>query len=167
MFKVILVIITISLISCNNNPSSEVRMTTLDYSKINVFLKDSLPHVIEFNAKYNSEFNKWKYIKELDEVKVFFLIDAAQLSYPLNTLKTNIQKIDENNIPELFNSPQIIGRFRVLKTDILKINIDDVSDLNVNTFKNHIKDIVNSYNALVSMMNLEVKKSNEININLD
>jgi len=168
MHRFIIVIVTSFLIiGCNNNSNSEVRITTLDYSNINTFLKDSLPSVVKLDSVFQSEFIKWEYITELNAVETFHIIDPAQLSFPLNLLKTNIQKVDENSIPELFNSPQIIGRLRVLKTDILKINEDDFSDETINIFKNHIKDIVLSYNAFINMMNIEVKKSNEININLD
>jgi len=167
MHRLILIIFCVIFISCNSNPNSEVRITTLDYSNINTFLKDSLPSVVKLDSVFQSEFIKWEYITELNAVESFHIIDPAQLSFPLNLLKTNIQKVDENSIPELFNSPQIIGRLRVLKTDILKINEDDFSDETINIFKNHIKDIVLSYNAFINMMNIEVKKSNEININLD
>jgi len=164
---IIVIVSSFLIIGCNNNSNSEVRITTLDYSNINTFLKDSLPSVVKLDSVFQSEFIKWEYITELNAVESFHIIDPAQLSFPLNLLKTNIQKVDENSIPELFNSPQIIGRLRVLKTDILKINEDDFSDETINIFKNHIKDIVLSYNAFINMMNIEVKKSNEININLD
>ena len=159
MSRFIIVIVSLFLIiGCNNNSNSEVRITTLDYSNINTFLKDSLPSVVKLDSVFQSEFIKWEYITELNAVESFHIIDPAQLSFPLNLLKTNIQKVDENSIPELFNSPQIIGRLRVLKTDILKINEDDFSDETINIFKNHIKDIVLSYNAFINMMNYEAKK---------
>ena len=140
MSRFIIVIVSLFLIiGCNNNSNSEVRITTLDYSNINTFLKDSLPSVVKLDSVFQSEFIKWEYITELNAVESFHIIDPAQLSFPLNLLKTNIQKVDENSIPELFNSPQIIGRLRVLKTDILKINEDDFSDETINIFKNHIK----------------------------
>ena len=45
----------------------------------------------------------------------------------------------------------------------------NISDINKNDFSKILEyaDIINSYNALVNMMNIEVKKSNEININLN
>lgn len=168
MFRFIIAIVcSFLIISCNNNSNSEVRITTLDYSNINTFLKDSLPSVVKLDSVFQSEFIKWEYITELNAVESFHIIDPAQLSFPLNLLKTNIQKVDENSIPELFNSPQIIGRFRVLKTDILKINEDDFSDETINIFKNHIKDIVLSYNAFINMMNYEAKKSDKIDLVID
>ena len=168
MSRFIIVIVSLFLIiGCNNNSNSEVRITTLDYSNINTFLKDSLPSVVKLDSVFQSEFIKWEYITALNAVESFHIIDPAQLSFPLNLLKTNIQKVDENSIPELFNSPQIIGRLRVLKTDILKINEDDFSDETINIFKNHIKDIVLSYNAFINMMNYEAKKSDKIDLVID
>ena len=164
---IIVIVSSFLIIGCNNNSNSEVRITTLDYSNINTFLKDSLPSVVKLDSVFQSEFIKWEYITELNAVETFHIIDPAQLSFPLNLLKTNIQKVDENSIPELFNSPQIIGRLRVLKTDILKINEDDFSDETINIFKNHIKDIVLSYNAFINMMNYEAKKSDKIDLVID
>ena len=164
---IIVIVSSFLIIGCNNNSNSEVRITTLDYSNINTFLKDSLPSVVKLDSVFQSEFIKWEYITELNAVESFHIIDPAQLSFPLNLLKTNIQKVDENSIPELFNSPQIIGRLRVLKTDILKINEDDFSDETINIFKNHIKDIVLSYNAFINMMNYEAKKSDKIDLVID
>ena len=164
---IIVIVSSFLIIGCNNNSNSEVRITTLDYSNINTFLKDSLPSVVKLDSVFQSEFIKWEYITELNAVESFHIIDPAQLSFPLNLLKTNIQKVDEKSIPELFNSPQIIGRLRVLKTDILKINEDDFSDETINIFKNHIKDIVLSYNAFINMMNYEAKKSDKIDLVID
>lgn len=167
MYRLILIIFCVIFISCNSNPNSEVRVTTLDYSVLKTFLNDSLPSILVFDKKYISEFEKWTNILLINSVQKIPLTDPNQLIFPINLLKTDIQKIDVQEIPSQFNSPQIIGRFRVLKTDILKINGDEISNENISIFKSHIKDIINSYNALVNMMNIEVKKSNEININLD
>jgi hypothetical protein len=49
----------------------------------------------------------------------------------------------------------------VLKTDVLKINIDDLSSENSRIFKTHLKDIINSYNAFVNTMNLEVSQKDD------
>ena len=38
-------------ISCNSNPNSEVRVTTLDYSVLKTFLNDSLPSTLVFDKK--------------------------------------------------------------------------------------------------------------------
>ena len=72
-----------------------------------------------------------------------------------------------SNLPAVLNHPQIIGRFRVLKTDILKIDVDNFSIENLKIFKNHLIDIIDSYNAFVNTMNLEVIKDKSIDFSED
>ena len=101
MHRLILIIFCVIFISCNSNPNSEVRITTLDYSNINTFLKDSLPSVVKLDSVFQSEFIKWEYITELNAVESFHIIDPAQLSFPLNLLKTNMHL---SNLPSKYNS---------------------------------------------------------------
>ena len=165
--KLFRLLIVLLIIGCSSNNQSVSNTSSLDYDVLDSFIKDSLPSTLDLDTNYSEVFEQWKDINLINTVKKIPLIESKQLNFPINLLKTDIQKIDVQEIPSHFNSPQIIGRFRVLKTDILKINGDEISNENISIFKSHIKDIINSYNALVNMMNIEVKKSNEININLD
>ena len=132
--------LSLILVSCSNNNQKKVKINyTIDYTELDNFIKDSLPVTLDLDSAYYQTFNKWKDISLINSVKKIPFVDSRQLSFPIN----------------------------LLKTDILKINGDEISDENISIFKSHIKDIINSYNALVNMMNIEVKKSNEININLD
>ncbi len=158
LFKLLIVLLIIGC-SSNNQPVSNT--SSLDYNALDSFIKDSLPSTLNLDINYSDVFEQWKDINLINTVKKIPLIESKQLNFPINLLKTDILKINDKNIPHALNHPQVIGRFRVLKTDILKINIDDLSFENSKTFRKHLKDIVNSYNALVKTMNLEVSQKDD------
>ena len=156
MHRLVLIIFCVIFISCNSNPKSEVRVTTLDYSVLKTFLNDSLPSTLVFDKKYISEFEKWTNILLINSVQKIPLTDPNQLIFPINLLKTDIQKIDVQEIPSQFNSPQIIGRFRVLKTDkeIITKSKDDLekkfSELNIRVIE--IDDALSETKRIISKL---------------
>ena len=158
LFKLLIVLLIIGC-SSNNQPVSNT--SSLDYNALDSFIKDSLPSTLNLDINHSDIFDQWKDINLINTVKKIPLIESKQLNFPINLLKTDILKINDKNVPHALNHPQIIGRFRVLKTDILKINIDDLSFENSKTFKKNLKDIINSYNAFVNTMNLEVSQKDD------
>ena len=159
--KLFRLLIVLLIIGCSSNNQSVSNTSSLDYDVLDSFIKDSLPSTLDLDTNYSDVFEQWKDINLINTVKKIPLIESKQLNFPINLLKTDILKINDKNIPHALNHPQVIGRFRVLKTDILKINIDDLSFENSKTFRKHLKDIVNSYNALVKTMNLEVSQKDD------
>jgi hypothetical protein len=154
------------IIGCSSNNQSVSNTSSLDYDALDSFIKDSLPSTLDLDTNYSDVFEQWKDINLINTVKKIPLIESKQLNFPLNLLKTDILKINDKNVPHTLNHPQVIGRFRVLKTDILKINIDDLSFENSKIFRKHLKDIINSYNAFVNTMNLELsQKDDKITLN--
>ena len=158
LFKLLIVLL---IIGCSSNNQSVSNTSSLDYDVLDSFIKDSLPSTLNLDINYSDVFEQWKDINLINTVKKIPLIESKQLNFPINLLKTDILKINDKNVPHALNHPQIIGRFRVLKTDILKINIDDLSFENSKTFKKNLKDIINSYNAFVNTMNLEVSQKDD------
>ena len=156
LIKVLILFLIVCSCSTNNTPVKTDY--TLDYSKLDSFIKDSLPKTLELDINNYDVFDRWKDISLINSVKKIPLVDSRQLSFPINLLKTDILIINDTNVPFELNHPQIIGRFRVLKTDILKIDLDNLSIDNYKIFQNHLKDIIVSYNAFVNIMNLEVTK---------
>ena len=156
IIKVLILFLIFSSCSTNNNPVKTGY--TLDYSELDSFLKDSLPKTLDLDINNNDIFDRWKDIFLINSVKKIPFVDSRQLNYPINSLKTDILKINDSDVPFELNHPQIIGRFRVLKTDILKIDVDNLSIDNYKTFQSHLKDIIVSYNAFVNIMNLEITK---------
>jgi hypothetical protein len=149
------------IIGCSSNNQSLSNTSSLDYDILDRFIKDSLPSTLDLDINHSDVFDQWKDINLINTVKKIPLIESKQLNFPINLLKTDILKINDKNVPHALNHPQIIGRFRVLKTDILKINIDDLSFENYKTFKKNLKDIINSYNAFVNIMNLELSQKDD------
>ena len=166
MLRIIIISLFIFSCSFSNNPNNSDKFS-IDYDDLKVFLKDSLPVTLDLDSEFLSIYNQWENFSSINTVKKIPLIDAQQLSFPINLLKTDILKIDDNVVPYKMDRPQIIGRFRVLKTDILKINIDDFSSENLELTKSHISDIISSYNALVNTINLELKKTENDDLILD
>ena len=165
LIRLLLFIIIVG--SCSTNKKPVKIDYNLDYSKLDNFIKDSLPKTLELNTNNYDVFEKWKDISLINSVKNIPLVDSRQLSYPLNSLKKDIQKIIDTNVPFELDHPQIIGRFRVLKTDILKIDAENITIENLTIFKNHLIDIIDSYNAFVNTMNLEVNKDKSVNFTED
>ena len=159
--KLFRLLIVLLIISCSSNNQSVSNTSFLDYDALDSFIKDSLPSTLDLDTNYSDVFDQWKDINLINTVKKIPFIESKQLNFPINLLKTDILKINDKNVPHALNHPQVIGRFRVLKTDILKINIDDLSFENSKTFRKHLKDIVNSYNAFVNTMNSEVSQKDD------
>ena len=159
--KLFRLLIVLLIIGCSSNNQSVSNTSFLDYDALDSFIKDSLPSTLDLDTNYSDVFDQWKDINLINTVKKIPLIESKQLNFPINLLKTDILKINDKNVPHALNHPQVIGRFRVLKTDILKINIDDLSFKNSKTFRKHLKDIVNSYNAFVNTINSEVSQKDD------
>lgn len=155
------------LISCSDDKKPVEVFKTIDYKDLNIFVTDSLPSLLEFDKNHTSTFNLWKDISLISSVKNISMSDPRQLNFTLSALKNDIIKINDVNLPTVLNRPQIIGRFRVLKTDILKIDVDNFSIENLKIFKNHLIDIIDSHNAFVNTMNLEVTKDKSVDFSED
>ena len=164
-YKILCFIFILS--SCDTNQKEYNQSIEIDFKELNSFVRDSLPSIIELDENFSDVYEKWDNLSLINSVKNIKLSDPRQLNYNLTALKNDIIKINDKQLPGKLDFPQVIGRFRVLKTDILKINEDDFSDETINIFKNHIKDIVLSYNAFINMMNYEAKKSDKIDLVID
>ena len=165
--KSISVFILCLIIGCSNEKKPIDSYKTIDYKDLNLFVSDSLPSLLDLDKNYNDIFNLWKEISLINSVKNISMSDPRQLNINLLALKNDIIKINDVNIPTVLNHPQIIGRFRVLKTDILKIDADNITIENLTIFKSHLIDIIDSYNAFVNSMNLEVTKDKSIDFSED
>ena len=158
-------VILFLLISCSkNNKKSIPYVENTDYLALNSFIKDSLPELKNLDRDYSNIFNKWKDIEIIISSSKIISSDSKQLFFLLDNLKTEIKKINDKRFYDSFNIPQIIGRFRVYKTNVLKINSNKIDSKNFQTFKNDLKSIVISYNALINMINKiameSIKKTN-------
>ena len=148
------------LFSCQKNEKKKVTISkSIDYANLNSFVQDSLPVFDVLDLNYSKVYLPWKDIETIKKVSEIAKSDTRTLTFFLETLQSDIEKINENQIPKDLNIPQIIGRYRVFKTHVLKINVEKINFENFKLFKSDLKKIVISYNSLLKMINKISKES--------
>ncbi|MAU63764.1 MAG: hypothetical protein CMC38_05400 [Flavobacteriaceae bacterium] len=156
------------LISCSNNSiKNNLKSKSVNYNKLNSFIQDSLPSILTLNQNFNQIFDPWQGLKTVESTSKILSSDSRTLTYFLESLKLELTKINDKQIPGKLNVPQVIGRFRVYKTEVLKINSNKIDLKNIQKFKENLKKIIISYNALISMMNKIAGESLESNENME
>ena len=148
------------LFSCQKNEKKKDTISkSIDYTNLNSFVQDSLPVFDVLDLNYSKVYLLWKDIETIKKASEITKSDPRTLTFFLETLQSDIEKINENQIPNELNIPQVIGRFRVFKTHVLKINAEKINFKNFNLFKSDLKKIVISYNSLLKMINKISKES--------
>ena len=160
MNKFFWIFVVFLLFSCQKNEKKKVTISkSIDYANLNSFVQDSLPVFDVLDLKYSKVYLLWKDIETIKKVSEIVKSDPRTLTFFLETLQSDIEKINENQIPKDLNIPQIIGRYRVFKTHVLKINVEKINFENFKLFKSDLKKIVISYNSLLKMINKISKES--------
>ena len=148
------------LFSCQKNEKKKDTISkSIDYANLNSFIQDSLPVFDVLDLNYSKVYLLWKDIETIKKASEITKSDPRTLTFFLETLQSDIEKINEDQIPNELNIPQVIGRFRVFKTHVLKINSEKINFENFNLFKSDLKKIVISYNSLLKMINKISKES--------
>ena len=148
------------LFSCQKNEKKKDTISkSIDYTNLNSFVQDSLPVFDVLDLNYSKVYLLWKDIETIKKASEITKSDPRTLTFFLETLQSDIEKINENQIPNELNIPQVIGRFRVFKTHVLKINVEKINFENFKLFKSDLKKIVISYNSLFKMINKISKES--------
>ena len=148
------------LFSCQKNEKKKDTISkSIDYTNLNSFVQDSLPVFDVLDLNYSKVYLLWKDIETIKKASEITKSDPRTLTFFLETLQSDIEKINEDQIPNELNIPQVIGRFRVFKTHVLKINSEKINFENFNLFKSDLKKIVISYNSLLKMINKISKES--------
>jgi hypothetical protein len=160
MNKFFWIFVVFLLFSCQKNEKKKVTISkSIDYANLNSFVQDSLPVFDVLDLKYSKVYLLWKDIETIKKVSEIVKSDPRTLTFFLETLQSDIEKINENQIPNELNIPQVIGRYRVFKTHVLKINVEKINFENFKLFKSDLKKIVISYNSLLKMINKISKES--------
>ena len=160
MNKFFWIFVVFLLFSCQKNEKKKVTISkSIDYANLNSFVQDSLPVFDVLDLNYSKVYLPWKDIETIKKVSEIVKSDPRTLTFFLETLQSDIEKINENQIPKDLNIPQIIGRYRVFKTHVLKINVEKINFENFKLFKSDLKKIVISYNSLLKMINKISKES--------
>ena len=148
------------LFSCQKNEKKkDTIIKSIDYANLNSFVQDSLPVFDVLDLNYSKVYLLWKDIETIKKASEITKSDPRTLTFFLENLQSDIEKINEDQIPTELNIPQVIGRFRVFKTHVLKINAEKINFENFNLFKSDLKKIVISYNSLLKMINKISKES--------
>jgi len=156
------------LISCSNNSiKNNLKSKSVNYNKLNSFIQDSLPSILTLNQNFNQIFDPWQGLKTVESTSKILSSDSRTLTYFLESLKLELTKINDKQMPGKLNVPQVIGRFRVYKTEVLKINSNKIDLKNIHKFKENLKKIIISHNALISMMNKIASESLSFNENIE
>lgn len=160
MNKFFWIFVVFLLFSCQKNEKKKVTISkSIDYANLNSFVQDSLPIFDVLDLKYSKVYLLWKDIEIIKKTLEITKSDPRTLTFFLETLQSDIEKINEDQIPNELNIPQVIGRFRVFKTHVLKINVEKINFENFKLFKSDLKKIVISYNSLLKMINKISKES--------
>ena len=141
--------------SCSNNVKSSKQINDLfDYRQLDVFMNDSVEKPLILNQNFIENFNSWELVRSIESTSKIIDNDIETLPFIVESIALELDKIKFENAPEDLNIPQIIGRFRVYQTNILKINSIDLRSNNLVEYKNNLKKLISSHNALVNMLNL-------------
>ena len=154
-----LIIFSLLNFSCSNNIKSSKQVNdSFDYSQLDVFMNDSVEKPIILNQNFIENFNSWELVRSIESTMKIKDNDTETFPFVVESIALELDKIKFENAPEDLNIPQIIGRFRVYKTNILKINSIDLSSDNLVEYKNNLKKLISSHNALVNMLNLRANE---------
>ena len=149
-----LIILSLLNFSCSNNVKSSKQVNdSFDYSQLDVFINDSVEKPIILNQNFIENFNSWELVRSIESTMKIKDNDTETFPFVMESIALELDKIKFENAPEDLNIPQIIGRFRVYKTNILKINSIDLRSDNLVEYKNNLKKLISSHNALVNMLN--------------
>ena len=145
--------------SCTNQTkSTKIKNTQIDHDQLNIYVKDSIDQPLKLNQNFIENFNSWELVRSIESTMKIKANDTETFPFLVESIALELDKIKFENAPEDLNIPQIIGRFRVYKTNILKTNSIDLSSDNLVEYKNSLKKLISSHNALVNMLNLRANE---------
>ena len=112
------------------------------------------------DSLYNSEFEKWSEFLSLSEILNNISREDGNHRILISSLYNQLENVEIDKIPAPFDTPPIIGRTKVLKTFVEKIFLSDETEFNSDGYRDDIKKIIISFNALVYQLNVKVKEIN-------
>ena len=153
--------LSILLFSCKNEIKTNVVSENLSEIAFNSFFDlDTVPEILQLDSLYNSEFEKWSDFLSLSEILNNMSGEDGNHRILISSLYNQIENVEIDKIPAPFDTPPIIGRTKVLKTFVEKIFLSDETEFNSDGYRDDIKKIIISFNALVYQLNVKVKEIN-------
>tara|TARA_B100000282_G_scaffold161243_1_gene116464 strand:- start:866 stop:1318 length:453 start_codon:yes stop_codon:yes gene_type:complete len=149
------------LFSCKNEIKTNVASENVSEIAFNSFFDlDTIPEILQLDSLYNSEFEKWSDFLSLSEILNNMSGEDGNHRILISSLYNQIENVEIDKIPAPFDTPPIIGRTKVLKTFVEKIFLSDETEFNSDGYRDDIKKIIISFNALVYQLNVRVKEIN-------
>ena len=159
--RYIIFCLSISFFSCKNEIKTNVVSENVSEIAFNSFFDlDTVPEILQLDSLYNSEFEKWSEFLSLSEILNNMSRENGNHRILISSLYNQLENVEIDKIPAPFDTPPIIGRTKVLKTFVEKIFLSDETEFNSDGYRDDIKKIIISFNALVYQLNVKVKEIN-------
>ena len=153
--------LSILFFSCKNEIKTNVVSENVSEIAFNSFFDlDTIPEILQLDSLYNSEFEKWSEFLSLSEILNDMSREDGNHRILISSLYNQLENVETDKIPAPFDTPPIIGRTKVLKTFVEKIFLSDETEFNSDVYRDDIKKIIISFNALVYQLNVRVKEIN-------
>ena len=153
--------LSILLFSCKNEIKTNVVSENVSEIAFNSFFDlGTVPEILQLDSLYNSEFEKWSEFLSLSEILNNMSREDGNHRILISSLYNQLENVEIDKIPAPFDTPPIIGRTKVLKTFVEKIFLSDETEFNSDGYRDDIKKIIVSFNALVYQLNVKVKEIN-------
>ena len=153
--------LSILFFSCKNEIKTNVVSENVSEIAFNSFFDlDTVPEILQLDSLYNSEFEKWSEFLSLSEILNNMSRENGNHRILISSLYNQLENVEIDKIPAPFDTPPIIGRTKVLKTFVEKIFLSDETEFNSDGYRDDIKKIIISFNALVYQLNVKVKEIN-------
>ena len=153
--------LSILLFSCKNEIKTNVVSENVSEIAFNSFFDlDTIPEILQLDSLYNSEFEKWSEFLSFSEILNNMYREDGNHRILISSLYNQLENVETDKIPAPFDTPPIIGRTKVLKTFVEKIFLSDETEFNSDVYRDDIKKIIISFNALVYQLNVRVEEIN-------
>lgn len=149
------------LFSCKNETKTNAVPDNISEIAFKSFFdQDIVPEILQLDSLHNSEFEKWSELISFSELLNDLSTKDTNHRIMIYSLLDQLEKIEIDKIPDPFDTPPIVGRTKVLKTFIEKISLSDETEFYTEEYKDDIKKIIISFNALAYQLNVRVKEIN-------
>ena len=149
------------LFSCKNEIKTDTISNTANEITFKSFFdKDVVPEILQLDSLYNTEFEKWSELLSFSVILNDMSKEDINHRIMISSLSNELAKMEIDKIPDPFDTPPIIGRTKVLKTFVNKTSLSSESEFQSKEYKDDIKKIISSFNALIYQLNARMKEIN-------
>ena len=147
--RYLVISLTLFLFACKDETkTNNISQVNSEIAFKSFFDQGIIPEILQLDSLYNSEFEKWSEFLSFSELLNETYNEDTNHRILISSLNDQLENIEIDEIPDPFNTPPIIGRTKVLKTFVEKISLSDETEFNTEEYKDDIKKIILSFNAL-------------------